>query len=108
MPNQSFPSSDYPADVHTISHDEKTVILIGTAHISQDSVELVEKVISQENPDCVCIELDEKRYQALTQRKKWQSLDLKQIIKDKQLSTLMINILMASYQNLASSQVLNY
>lgn len=105
MPNQSFPSSDYLADVHTISHDEKTVILIGTAHISQDSVELVEKVISQESPDCVCIELDEKRYQALTQRKKWQSLDLKQIIKDKQLSTLMINILMASYQKKLGGQL---
>lgn len=105
MPNQSFPASDYPSDVHTIIHGEKTVILIGTAHISQDSVELVEKVISQESPDCVCIELDEKRYQALTQRKKWQSLDLKQIIKDKQLSTLIINILMASYQKKLGGQL---
>ncbi len=105
MPNQSFPSFDYPADVHTIIHDDKTILLIGTAHISQDSVDLVEKVISQENPDCVCIELDEKRYQALTKRKKWQSLDLKQIIKDKQLATLMINILMASYQKKLGGQL---
>ncbi|HID70797.1 MAG TPA: TraB/GumN family protein [Desulfobacterales bacterium] len=105
MPNKSFPSHDYPVDVHTISHGDKTILLIGTAHISQDSVDLVKKVISQENPDCVCIELDEKRYQALTQKKKWQSLDLKQIIKDKQLSTLMINMLMASYQKKLGGQL---
>jgi pheromone shutdown-related protein TraB len=105
MPNKSFPSSDYPADVHAITHEEKTILLIGTAHISQDSVDLVEEVISQENPDCVCIELDEKRYKALTQKKKWQSLDLKQIIKNKQLSTLLINLLMASYQKKLGGQL---
>ena len=105
MPNTSFPSHNYPADVHTVFHDDKTILLIGTAHISQDSVDLVNKVISQERPDCVCIELDEKRYRALTEKKKWQSLDLKQIIKDKQLSTLMINMLMASYQKKLGGQL---
>ena len=105
MANQSFPSFDYPSDVHTITHEGRTILLIGTAHISQESVDLVEKVISQEKPDCVCIELDEKRYKALTQRKKWQSLDLKQIIKDKQLSTLIINLLMASYQKKLGGQL---
>ncbi|HID03630.1 MAG TPA: TraB/GumN family protein [Desulfobacterales bacterium] len=105
MPNHSYPSFDYPSDVHTLTHEGKTVLLIGTAHISQDSVELVEKVILQEKPDCVCIELDEKRYASLTQKKKWQSLDLKQIIKDKQLSTLMINLLMASYQKKLGGQL---
>ncbi|MCK5070016.1 MAG: TraB/GumN family protein, partial [Desulfocapsa sp.] len=105
MANKSFPEYEYPADVHVITHEDKTVLLIGTAHISQESVELVEEVISQENPDCVCIELDEKRFAALTQKKKWQSLDLKQIIKDKQLSTLMINLLMASYQKKLGGQL---
>ncbi|MBU0943312.1 MAG: TraB/GumN family protein [Proteobacteria bacterium] len=105
MTNNSFPSSDYPADVHVITHQEKTVILIGTAHISQESVDLVETVIKQENPDCVCIELDEKRFEALTQKKKWQDLDLKQLIKNKQLATLMINLLMASYQKKLGNQL---
>lgn len=105
MQNISYPSSDYPEDVHIITHEEKTVLLIGTAHISQESVDLVETVIKQETPDCVCIELDEKRYQALTEKKKWQDLDLKQIIKNKQLSTLMINLLMASYQKKLGNQL---
>ncbi len=71
---------------------------MGTAHISQESVDLVKTVIEQEQPDCVCLELDDQRYQALSQKKKWQSLDLKKIIKNKQLSTLLVSLLMASYQ----------
>lgn len=93
-----FPAHSYENDVHVVNHGDKTVILVGTAHISQESVELVKKVIEQEHPDCVCLELDEKRYQALTQKKQWQSLDLKTIIKNKQLSTLLVSLLMASYQ----------
>jgi len=103
--NGTFPANKYPADVHYLEHADKEILLIGTAHISQESVALVEKVIKKEQPDCVCLELDEKRFKALTQKKKWQSLDLKQIIKSKQLSTLMINLLMASYQKKLGGQL---
>jgi pheromone shutdown-related protein TraB len=97
--NAPFPAhSDYGTDVHIVECVDKIIILVGTAHISQESVLLVKKVIEQEHPDCVCLELDDKRYQALTQKKQWESLDLKTIIKDKQLSTLLVSVLMASYQ----------
>ncbi|NOR26864.1 MAG: TraB family protein [Desulforhopalus sp.] len=94
-----FPAhDDYGDDVHVVEHNDKKIILVGTAHISQESVTLVKKVIEQEHPDYVCLELDDKRYQALTQKKQWESLDLKTIIKNKQLSTLLVSLLMASYQ----------
>ncbi len=93
-----FPAHEYDSDVHTVSLGDKTIILVGTAHISQESVELVQTVIKQELPDCVCLELDDKRYQALTQKKHWQALDLKTIVRNKQLSTLLVSLLMASYQ----------
>jgi len=93
-----FPANEYCDDVHVIEHEDQTIILVGTAHISPESVKLVKVVIEQEQPDCVCLELDDKRHQALTQKKKWQALDLKEIIKNKQLSTLLVSLLMASYQ----------
>lgn len=93
-----FPANEYGNDVHLVQINNKTILLIGTAHISQDSVDLVKKVISQEDADGVCIELDERRFHALTNKKKWQSLDLKEIIKKKQLATLLASMLMASYQ----------
>lgn len=95
----------YGSDVHMIDHDGKTIIIVGTAHISQESVDLVKQVIEQEQPDCVCLELDEKRYHALTQKRQWQTLDLKTIIKSKQLSTLIVSLLMASYQKRLGSQL---
>ncbi|MEJ2135483.1 MAG: TraB/GumN family protein, partial [Desulfofustis sp.] len=89
---------DYPADVQFIEQGKRTVILVGTAHVSQQSVDLVQKVIEAERPDHVCIELDDKRYQALSDENRWQKLDLKTVIKNRQLSTLMVSIMMAGYQ----------
>ena len=83
----------YSSDVHFINLDEREFIIIGTAHISKQSADLVREVIETEKPDAVCIELDEQRYKALSEKNRWESLDLKSIIKNKQLSTLLINIL---------------
>lgn len=96
--NQASPSVTYPNDVHIIKDGDRTVLLIGTAHVSQHSVDLVCEVINNEKPDAVCIELDDKRFQALSDEKRWQKLDLKTVIRNRQLSTLMISIMMASYQ----------
>ncbi len=71
---------------------------MGTAHISRESVELVREVIEKEEPDCVCIELDDRRYEALSREQRFESLDLKQVIRAKQLATLMLNLVLASYQ----------
>jgi len=95
LPGQS---ADYGRDVHVIEDGDRTILLVGTAHVSQHSVDLVAAVINGEKPDGVCIELDRKRFQALSDEKRWQKLDLKTVIKNRQLSTLMISIMMASYQ----------
>lgn len=96
---------EYGPDVHILDHAGRQIILVGTAHISQESVQLVRTVIDQEHPDCVCLELDDKRYQALTQKERWQSLDLREIIRKKQLSTLVISLFMASYQKRLGSKL---
>ena len=89
---------NYPEDVHIINKDGREFILVGTAHISRQSADLVKDVITKENPDTVCVELDEKRFKALSEKNRWENLDIKTIIKEKQLSTLIINLLLASYQ----------
>ena len=96
---------DYPTDVQVVHVRDKTVILVGTAHISQESADLVRLVIEQEHPDCVCVELDPRRFEALSQPRRWESLDLKEIIRKKQLSTLMVNLLLASYQKRLGDQL---
>jgi pheromone shutdown-related protein TraB len=78
--------------------DGREFVIVGTAHISQESADLVREVIDRERPDSVCIELDPQRYQALSQKARWEALDLKQVIRDKQLAALLANLVLASYQ----------
>jgi pheromone shutdown-related protein TraB len=89
---------EYPSDVTVVEKEGRKFIVIGTAHISKESADLVRDIIESEKPDRVCIELDEQRYKALAEKKKWENLDLKTLIKQKQLSTLLVNILLSSYQ----------
>ena len=98
MTNGEFTEPAYSKDVRRIKNEDREYVIVGTAHISKQSAELVKDVIENENPDIVCVELDEKRYEALSEKNKWQSLDLKEVIRSKQLSTLLINILLGSYQ----------
>ncbi len=105
MTDEVFPRHHYADDVAVIHHGDKTILLVGTAHISQQSADLVEQVIEQEQPDTVCIELDEKRYAALSRRQRWENLDLKQVIRSKQLSTLLVNLVLASYQKKLGGQL---
>ncbi|XOF35034.1 MAG: TraB/GumN family protein [Candidatus Electrothrix sp. YB6] len=98
MSETDFPSREYPDDVAVLQQQNKTILLVGTAHISQESADLVRAVIEQEQPDTVCIELDEKRYTALANPQQWENLDLKQVIRKKQLSTLLVSLVLASYQ----------
>ncbi|WP_342230421.1 TraB/GumN family protein, partial [Enterococcus faecalis] len=48
-------------NVKKIVFPEKTYYLVGTSHISENSVELVKEVIERVQPDTVSIELDKKR-----------------------------------------------
>ncbi|MDJ0787101.1 MAG: TraB/GumN family protein [Myxococcota bacterium] len=86
------------ADVHRVRVGERELLVVGTAHISQESATLVREVIEQEAPDGVCVELDPPRYEALSKSDRFESLDLKQVIRSQQLSTLMLNLVLSSYQ----------
>ncbi len=85
-------------DVRALDIDGREIVLLGTAHISRESADLVRGLIESERPDCVCVELDAGRYQALSQERRWESLDLTQVIRRKQLSTLLANLVLSSYQ----------
>ena len=72
---------------HHLTFEDREIILLGTAHVSKESAEMVEKVIHEEKPDTVCIELCQSRYQALTQKNKWQDTDLIKVIREKRPSS---------------------
>ncbi len=84
--------------------DGKEVILIGTAHVSRLSAEQVKEVIEREKPDSVCIELDEQRYQSISDSKKWKEMDIFKVIKEKKATLLLMNLAISSFQNRMAKQ----
>lgn len=85
-------------DYTRLQVDDKDIILVGTAHISQESVDTVIRVLDEIVPDAVCVELDAQRYQALINKKGWESLNIKDLIKKRQVPFLLTNLALSSYQ----------
>jgi pheromone shutdown-related protein TraB len=98
VPGNDADGGEYSEDVHRVEFGGREFILVGTAHVSRESAELVREVIQREKPDHVCVELDDQRYQALLQKSKWENLDLRQIIRQRQMATLLMNLLLSSFQ----------
>lgn len=76
----------------------RVVHILGTAHVSRRSVEQVRALIERLRPDTVCVELDEMRYQALTDETRWRKLDIFQVIKQKKMLFLMASLALQAYQ----------
>lgn len=85
-------------NVTRLTYEDKEIILIATAHVSTESVELVKRVIDEEKPDSVCIELDEERYQNIQNPKAWEETDIVQIIKSHKVGFLVANLILGGYQ----------
>ncbi len=84
--------------VHRLQHDGKEILLVGTAHVSRESADLVEQVIIEAQPDTVCVELCQPRFEALKQKDKWQEMDIVKVIREKRTSLLLSQLLLASFQ----------
>ena len=84
--------------IETISFNGKKILLIGTAHVSKQSAELVQTTIQEEKPDTVCVELCKTRLSSLQDADKWRNMDIVKIIKEKKVLLLFINLLLASFQ----------
>lgn len=84
--------------IEKISLKGKKVVLVGTAHISEESVFLVKETIEKEKPDVVGIELDVQRYKQLKQGQKWHDTNVIQLIQKGQTYLFLLNLLLANIQ----------
>ena len=87
-----------PDPIHRLSFEDKEVVLLGTAHVSQQSVDLVKEMIETEKPDTVCVELCPSRYQAISQKDRWQNMDIIKVIREKKSFLLLSNLMLAAFQ----------
>ena len=73
-------------------------IIVGTAHVSRESVEEVQRIISEEMPGRVCVEIDASRSSAMSKKNDWSSLNIYDVIKQKKGFLLLGNLVIASFQ----------
>ncbi len=85
-------------NVKRINYQGKEIILVGTAHVSPESAKEVQETILAEQPDTVCIELDDARYKSLNEQKSWSDTDIVQVIKNKKAGYMIANLLLSNYQ----------
>lgn len=86
------------ADVTRIAIDNREILLVGTAHVSKASVDLVEKVIREERPDTVCVELCKSRFQSVMQQDQWREMDIIKVIREKKSFMLLASLMLAAFQ----------
>jgi pheromone shutdown-related protein TraB len=93
-----MPTADNHNMLHSLFVDDKEITLVGTAHVSKESVNLVNAVIDVERPDTVCVELCPSRYQSIVQKDRWKDMNIIKVIKEKKAFLLLSNLMLASFQ----------
>lgn len=91
--------------IRTVQLGEATITLLGTAHVSKESVALVEKSIMSGKFDCIAVELCAARYENLKNHAWWKNLDIYEIFKKKKASLLLINLALSAYQRRLADKV---
>ena len=76
----------------------RKITLVGTAHVSKESVEEVKETIQTLQPDCVAVELDEKRADSIQNADRYSQLDLVKVFKRKEGFLLLANLILSSFQ----------
>ncbi|MCL1837396.1 MAG: TraB domain-containing protein, partial [Treponema sp.] len=76
----------------------RDIHLIGTAHVSRESIEEVTGAIREEKPGMVCVELDQGRYASITRQDSWERLDITKVLKERKGFLLIANLALASFQ----------
>ncbi|HHY00131.1 MAG TPA: TraB family protein, partial [Methanothermobacter sp.] len=83
--------------------------IIGTAHVSEKSVEEVKNTIIESHPDVVAVELDVNRYQNLMNEKKGITQDkdikIREILKGNNISMLLVSGFLSYFQKKIGEEV---
>lgn len=85
-------------EVKKVSYQGKEIILVGTNHASPESPLKVKEIIEKEQPDTVCVELDERRYENRQNQARFEEMDIIQLIKSKQVILFLVQLFYGAFQ----------
>ncbi len=76
----------------------ENIVLVGTAHVSEKSVREVRDAIAEHDPDLVAVELDENRFTALTDKRRFEDTPITELLKGGKSFFILAQTLLASFQ----------
>lgn len=83
---------------HTVTVADKEITLVGTAHVSSQSVEDVRSAVETVEPERICVEIDASRYTQLKEGRSWENLDIYKVIRQRKGFLLLGNLALSSFQ----------
>ncbi|UCG47434.1 MAG: TraB/GumN family protein [Phycisphaerales bacterium] len=88
---------ELPESVSRLSLGGRQIYIVGTAHLSRESVEDVRRTIEAVRPESVCVELCQGRYDALVKKDAWKRMNIFKIIRQKKTSLLLAQLIVSSF-----------
>jgi pheromone shutdown-related protein TraB len=86
-----------PDSVEHVRVGEKDVYLVGTAHVSKQSVDDVRQAVELLKPDTICVELCPSRHQAMINPEAWRKMDIMRVIRQKKAPFLLAQLVLSSF-----------
>jgi pheromone shutdown-related protein TraB len=103
LPASTDPLARQPHAI--VERDGVRYTLLGTAHVSRDSVEAVRAAIDGGGFDAIAVELDNQRMQALSDPDALAKLDLVKVIREGKAALFAANLGLAAYQRRLAEQL---
>jgi pheromone shutdown-related protein TraB len=91
--------------IHTVRWGNTDITLLGTAHISRASAEMVETLLNSGNYDAVAVELCPSRHNAIVNPEALAKMDLFEIIKEGKATMVAANLALGAYQQRMAEQL---
>lgn len=106
MSETNTPAFDWRSQPHAeIERDGVHYTLLGTAHVSQASVDAVKSAIDTGDFDAVAVELDPQRHAAMNDPDQLKKLDLVKVIRESKVPMFAANLGLAAYQRRLAEQL---
>ena len=80
-----------------ITVDGRDVYLVGTAHVSKESVDDVRDTVALVKPDSICVELCAGRHKAMMQKDAWGNMNIFKVFREKKGVFLLAQLVMGAF-----------
>jgi len=94
-----------PDSVRHVRVDDRDVYLVGTAHVSRQSVTDVRNAVEALRPDSICVELCASRHRALMDPEGWRKMDIMRVIREKKTPFLLAQLALSSFYRKLGDQL---